>query len=294
MIDPEWTTLRSAHVPGIEVQLRRYDLPRPTDFVTREERPILSLMLRPHTVRRIGRYEDFGAAYHGLGDIVFTPARVGCRFQGDGGRPLVLSCLFDDALFRRATTLDGDWDARQLQATFDLGGEAGGPLDPILRRLVHELEMPGFASATMVEGLGLTALAELTRRLGGAAPIVPPSRDGLSPAHLRRIVSYVEETSGRTPSITDLARQCGMGPRRFSTLFRQSTGQTVREWVERLRMDKARRLLAETDLPMKAIAFDLGFASQAVFSMAFRRRAGVPPSTYRASCGRRAAARFNR
>jgi AraC family transcriptional regulator len=77
-----------------------------------------------------------------------------------------------------------------------------------------------------------------------------------------------------------------MGPRRFTTLFRESTGQSVRQWVEQRRMDKARRLLAETDLPMKAIAFDLGFASQAVFSTAFRRCAGVSPSTYRASCGR--------
>ncbi len=286
MIDPEWTTLRSAQVPGIEVQLRRYDLPRPTDFVTREERPILSLMLRPQATRRIGRYEDFGAAYHGLGAIVFTPARVDCRFQGDGGHPLVLSCLFDEALFRRATALDGDWNAGQLQTTFDLGGHAGGPLDPVLRRLVHELEMPGFASATMIEGLGLTALAELARRLGGAEPPAPDRRGGLSPAHVRRIASYLEEAAGRAPSITDLARQCGMGPRRFTTLFRESTGQTVRQWVEQRRMDKARRLLAETDLPMKAIAFDLGFASQAVFSTAFRRCAGVSPSTYRASCGR--------
>ena len=286
MIQPEWATLHCRNVQGIEVQLRRYDLPCPTDFVVSEERPILSLMLQPYAQRRIGRYEDLGSHYHGLVNLIFTPAHVGCRFQGGGGRPLVLSCLFDEALFRNVTSLDGGWSTRQLLATFDLGGRAGGPLDLLLRRLAHELEMPGFASETMIEGLGLTALAELSRHLGGRNCPTPPERGRLSPAQLRQIESHVEETTGRAPTISELARQCGMGPRRFTTLFRTTTGQTVRHWIEEHRMGKARQLLAETALPMKVIAFDLGFASQAVFSMAFRRRAGVTPSEYRASFGR--------
>ena len=46
-------------------------------------------------------------------------------------------------------------------------------------------------------------------------------------------------------------------------------------------MEQARRLLTEGDLPLKAIAYDLGFANQGVFSTAFRRIAGMTPSAYR-------------
>mgnify|MGYP000989341171 FL=1 len=64
-------------------------------------------------------------------------------------------------------------------------------------------------------------------------------------------------------------------------LFRATTGQTVRTWVDSQRMQKAQRLLAETRLPLKVIAFDLGFANQGVFSTAFKRMTGVSPSDYR-------------
>src|SRR5690606_32537050 len=138
-------------------------------------------------------------------------------------------------------SIDEGWSTRQLLATFDLGGQSGGPLDLLLRRLARELETPGFAAETMIEGLGLTALAELSRQLGGQGPVLPPMRGRLSPAQLRQIESYVEETPGCAPTISELARQCGMGPRRFTTLFRQTTGQTVRNWVEERRMDKARQ-----------------------------------------------------
>ena len=281
MIQPEWDILHQRSVGGIDVQLRRYDLPRPTEFLAHEPRPVLSLMLNSYQVRRIGRYEGIGADFQGLGDVVLTPAHVDCRFRGDGGQPLVLSCLFDHALFDRVTCLGGDWSKRQLLATFDLGASAGRSLDLLLRRLAHELAVPGFATDTMIEGVGLTALAELSRHLGGNAPPRPAEQGRLSDLQMRQIEMCVIETPGVAPTISRLARQCGMGPRRFTTLFRLTTGQTVRAWVEDRRMDTARQLLATTTRPLKRIAFDLGFASQAVFCTAFRRHSGMTPGQYR-------------
>lgn len=281
MIQPAWTTLHHGSAGGIDVQLRRYDLPRPAEFVVHEPRPILSLMLHPFITRRIGRYEGAGAHYHGLGNIVFTPAAVDCRFRGEGGHPLVLSLMFDDSLFDRVTRLGNGWSNRQLLATFDLGRQPGTHLDWLMRCLAREIEMPGFAADTMIEGTGLMALAELARQLGAMPPAPPPCSGRLSQAQLQRIESCVMDMPGTAPTISVLARQCEMGPRRFTTLFRQTTGQSVRLWVEGRRMDKARQLLLETRLPIKRIAFELGFASQAVFSMAFRRHCGTTPSKYR-------------
>ena len=282
----EWSTLRRRVAGGIEAQLWQFVLPSPLEIVIDEDRKhaILSLTLPPQPARRGARYEELGSTYHDVGGIMLTPASARCQYFSDVGRHLAVACLFDKALFERVTGLSDAWSAHQLLATLDIRGRAGELLDPILRRMARELETPGFAAETMLEGLGLTALAELSRHLNTQGPADLSARGKLSAAQLRQIERHVVETTARAPTITDLARLCDMGPRRFTTLFRATTGQTVRTWVEGQRMGKARRLLVETKLPLKMIAFELGFASQGVFSMAFRRYAGLTPSQYRDDC----------
>lgn len=281
MTQNNWTTLAEVCAGGIRAELRRYELPAPVEMTVRESRPVVSMMLPPFPVERYGRYEEIGGDYSGLGNIVFTPAGADCQFRGDGGNPLTVSCLFDRDLFDEVTRIDDGWSRGRLLATLDIGGTAGGAIDMMLRRMADELRSPGFATETLVEGLGLAALAELSRFLhvDGAGETRRSGR--LSTAQLRRLDEYVDAFPRRAPTIGTLARLLGMSPRRLTTLFRDTTGLTVRAWVEMKRMEQARRLLVETDQPLKMIAYDLGFANQGVFSTAFRRVAGLAPSAYR-------------
>ncbi|SNT10710.1 AraC-type DNA-binding protein [Sphingomonas laterariae] len=281
MAQTNWTNLATAHAGGIAVELRRYDLPAPVEMVVRETQPVVSMMLPPYPIQRFGRYEGAGGDYRGLGNIVFTPAAADCQFRGDGGQPLTISCLFDADLFDRVTRIGDGWSRCRLAATLDVGGTAGGAIDSLLRRMAEELRTPGFATETLVEGLGLAALAELSRFLHADGPAEPRRTGQLSAVQLRRLDEYVDAFPRRAPTIGTLAGLLDMSPRRLTTLFRDTTGLTVRAWVEAKRMEQARRLLTDTDLPLKAIAYDLGFANQGVFSTAFRRVAGLAPSTYR-------------
>jgi AraC family transcriptional regulator len=64
--------------------------------------------------------------------------------------------------------------------------------------------------------------------------------------------------------------------------WKATMGGTVMERVEQFTFDRARRMLEERqDLPVKTIAGSCGFAGQAAFSTAFRRRFGVSPMTWR-------------
>jgi AraC family transcriptional regulator len=281
MAQTNWTTLAQAQAGGVAVQLRRYDLPSPVEMTVTEARPVVSMMLPPYPVERFGRYEGAGADYSGLGNIVFTPANAGCQFRGDGGQPMTVSCLFDRALFDEVTRIEDGWSRGRLLATLDVGGTAGGAIDMMLRRMADELRAPGFATETLIEGLGLAALAELSRFLRADAGGEPRRSGRLNAAQLRRLDEYVDAFPRSAPTIGTLAKLLGMSPRRLTTLFRDTTGLTVRAWVEAKRMEQARRLLIETDQPLKAIAYDLGFANQGVFSTAFRRVAGLAPSAYR-------------
>lgn len=277
----EWATLSRREVGGIEVQLRHFTLSEPFNVYTSDGRATLGLILPPYPSKGAVQYEELGSSFHDIGKLHLTPPHAHCQFVGNGDIFQSLSCLFDASLFQRVTHIPGACNPAQLLSSIDIGGRSGGSLDAIMRRMAQEVQAPGFATDTMIEGLGLAALAELAQHLNGHSGEEMSTRDRLSMAQVRLLQDYVNDRSGPAPSISELAQQCGIGRRRFMALFRTTTGLTVRHWVDVQRMEKARRLLSETKLPLKVIAFDLGFANQGVFSTAFKRMIGISPSEYR-------------
>lgn len=78
-----------------------------------------------------------------------------------------------------------------------------------------------------------------------------------------------------------LAARAGMSERSFARAFRQETGTTPAAFVEHARIDAARRLAEETDLPAKRLADTVGYANADAFRRAFARRLGVSLAEYR-------------
>jgi transcriptional regulator GlxA family with amidase domain len=82
-------------------------------------------------------------------------------------------------------------------------------------------------------------------------------------------------------SVPALASRAGMSERSFARIFRSETGTTPAEFVENARIDAARRLAEESDLPAKRLADKVGYASVDGFRRAFARRLGVSLVEYR-------------
>ena len=72
-----------------------------------------------------------------------------------------------------------------------------------------------------------------------------------------------------------------MSPSRFHEVFRRSTGETVKQYTLRLRLERAAFRLLTERTSVAAIAFDLGFGSHETFIRAFRRSHQLSPSEYR-------------
>ena len=89
------------------------------------------------------------------------------------------------------------------------------------------------------------------------------------------------EAADASLSIGLLAELCCISSGHLMRAFKQTTGETVHSYVERVRLTKAQRLLCETNLPLKAIAAELGFSTPSSFSFAFRRATGEPPKVFR-------------
>ena len=77
-----------------------------------------------------------------------------------------------------------------------------------------------------------------------------------------------------------MARRAGLTERSFYRKFTEATGKTPAHFVEALRLDAARTLLAK-GLPLKAIAGRVGLTSSARLGAAFERRFGMAPSLFR-------------
>jgi transcriptional regulator GlxA family with amidase domain len=72
-----------------------------------------------------------------------------------------------------------------------------------------------------------------------------------------------------------------MSVRNFTRVFQHETGITPADFVEMARVDSARRLLEDTEMPLQRVAASCGFANPDTMRRAFLRRIGTGPSEYR-------------
>lgn len=94
------------------------------------------------------------------------------------------------------------------------------------------------------------------------------------------LIDWMQENLERPLDVPVLAERAGLSERSFYRKFTEATGKTPAHFVESLRLDAARTLLAQ-GLPLKTIAGKVGLNSPARLGQAFERRFGMAPSLFR-------------
>jgi transcriptional regulator GlxA family with amidase domain len=100
-------------------------------------------------------------------------------------------------------------------------------------------------------------------------------------SNVRQVQDHVLAHLKDDLSVPALAVRAGMSERNFARMFKSETGTTPAEFVENARIDAARRLAEESDLPVKRLAAEVGYANADGFRRAFGRRLGVSLGEYR-------------
>jgi transcriptional regulator GlxA family with amidase domain len=127
--------------------------------------------------------------------------------------------------------------------------------------------------------------------------VAAPHRDGGQAQFIERpgppetgATSLLEETRrwaadrlDRPLDVAAMAGHAGVSPRTFARRFREETGATPLQWLLSQRVQEARRLLEETDLPIEAVAWRSGFGTAASLREHFRRATATTPTAYRRS-----------
>jgi AraC family transcriptional regulator len=245
-----------------------------------EDRFILRYRLNPGPVSiaanmRHGEPREFG-------QLMFFPARTPVETTPARTNECARSieCDFDYNWFRRIWPQADEWTDASLARCYDL---RNFEVEKAVQRLGMEAETPGFAAELMAEALAQSIAIDLARHFScrPRQRRVRTQQGRLSARELKRIFDYIDSVTNRSLTIDQISSQCGISAAHLRRSFKNSTGETLHHYVTNLRLRKAQSLLAESDLPLKEVAFRLGFASSSTFSSTFRKLTGCTPSDFR-------------
>ena len=143
--------------------------------------------------------------------------------------------------------------------------------------------------------IGYAAAELLDRLMAGAAPPAEPIR--LAPHGLvvrestdffaveddvvAAALAYIAANSHRRIGPDDVARAVGVETRTLQNYFRKTLQRPIATEIRRVRIERAKRELAQSDRPLAAIARDVGFGTIQRLYEVFRRELGITPGEYR-------------
>jgi|SRR5580700_209391 AraC-like DNA-binding protein len=109
----------------------------------------------------------------------------------------------------------------------------------------------------------------------------PQIRGGLPPAVMHRVREYIEAHLGESIELAEIAAIAGLSVFHFARQFKHSAGVTPHYYLVSRRVERAKELLAGTDLSLSAIAFAAGFSDQSHLTRHFRQIVGTTPGQFR-------------
>jgi transcriptional regulator GlxA family with amidase domain len=105
--------------------------------------------------------------------------------------------------------------------------------------------------------------------------------DGNAPNHFAPLHGWIAEHLTGDLRVERLAAQAGMSPRTFARVYTATMEITPARMVEKIRIEAVRRVLEETDMPIKRVATSCGFGQEERLRRAFARQVGTTPTEYR-------------
>jgi AraC-like DNA-binding protein/ligand-binding sensor protein len=127
----------------------------------------------------------------------------------------------------------------------------------------------------------VTLLQSFAEQLSEHADSIAIIEEGSEPAAIAKARKYIHANLDQPLPLGLVARQAGLSESHFCRLFKDSAGLTLTDYVNRCRIDWAKRELLKPEARISEIAFLIGYQSLSQFNRSFARIAGLSPTLYR-------------
>jgi LacI family transcriptional regulator len=155
---------------------------------------------------------------------------------------------------------------------------------PPLSSVALDLEKAGYEAARLLDDL-------MSGHLGGdhvveVEPVYAVTRQSSEVIAqddpcVATALRFIKDHAGQGISVLNVVEQAGVSRRTLERRFFRALGRSIHAEITRCRLERAKRLLLETDLPSHRVAMGAGFGSIKTFNRVFRRAAGTPPKHFR-------------
>ncbi|HJX92099.1 MAG TPA: AraC family transcriptional regulator [Pyrinomonadaceae bacterium] len=215
------------------------------------------------------------------GAITIVPAGMAIDWRQWNDEPGEALHLYLDPQFLRTTaaSIDVQYNQISIAPQFGIRDEH---IHHIGMSLHHELKDANVVGRLYADSLAKVLAMQLVRRYSYFKDL-RTSRGGMAPRKLRKAIEFInsnldEEQAVALPAVAD---EVQMSYSHFSRAFKQSMGVSPNVYMTEQRVERAKKLLSETDLRIADIALRTGFASQSHFTTTFRKLVWTTPKAFR-------------
>ncbi len=127
----------------------------------------------------------------------------------------------------------------------------------------------------------ITLLQSFAEQLGRHAESLAIIEEGKEPVAIAKARRYIHEHLDDSLPLGAVAREAGLSESHFCRLFKEATGLTLTDYVNRCRIERAKNEHLKSEKRVSEVAFEVGYQSLSQFNRSFARIVGSSPSTWR-------------
>ena len=147
--------------------------------------------------------------------------------------------------------------------------------------LLAEAESENPGGKLYADSLTQSLTLHLIRNYTEGGHCVEWQNGGLSGYKLKRVTDFINDNFEEDLGLADLATVAGLSQFHFARSFRKSTGQTPQQYLTHRRIERAKELLSNDELPIVEVSLRSGFKNQSHFTTLFRKYTSLTPKHWR-------------
>jgi len=243
----------------------------------RNDEHLIALSLSENCQGEIRTSSGFRTRHHNRGSVCVIPA--GTNYSASlKGESEHLAIRLDTGLLSRTAA---EMNLKGAVEIVETCVETDSVVNSVGRALLDELDSAGPGGRLYAESLANILAVHLLRYYTEPGVKTRRFTGGLSGRKLQNVLELINQRYAEDLSLVELAAAAEMSAFHFAREFKRATATTPHQYLLRVRIERAKELLATGKAPLVEVGLQSGFSHQSHFTRLFRKLTGTTPHSYR-------------